>query len=210
LSTGVGILWTLIRYFCHTDPDGQRADFCARYAEAFLAIGERVRIIPVEFAQQGERWKGLSPQFTTPLSGDYVNVVCAHPFWWTRLFTVGVRNVLITQDSPESALLQSRMVPASAKIAAGVKVDIIDGEAVDYEVFALPNEQPDPRIVAIHYQAIVAPTPEIGTAWRAVVDDAITQVDNGEASDHDTCQVVVVGVDLAERANALRKVLALG
>jgi hypothetical protein len=199
----------LIRYFCHTDSDGQRADFCARYAEAFLAIGERVRIIPVEFAQQGERWRDLKPQFTTPLSGDYTNVVCAHPFWWSRLFTVGVRNILITWNDPESARLQSLTVPASAKVAAGVKTDVIDGEAVDYEVFHLPHEQPDPRMIAVRYQAIVVPTPEIGAAWQMIVDEMATQVDNGEADDHDTCQVVVVGVDLAERARALRKVLAI-
>lgn len=200
----------MIRYFCHVDSDGQRADFCARYAEAFLALGERLRIIPVEFAQSGERWRHLRAHWVTPLSGDYVNVVCAAPFWWGRLYTVGVKNLLITWLPPEGAVLQAKTVPASAKMASGTKRDVVDGQAVDYEVFEVPHELPDPRAIALRYQAIVVPTAEIAAAWQQVIDDSTTQVDHGEETETSVCQVVVVGVDLAERAQALRRVLAIG
>jgi len=206
----VGILCTtVIRYFCHVDPDGPRADFCARYAEAFLAIGERIRIIPVEFAQSGDRWKHLRPHWVTPLSGAYANVVCAEPFWWGRLYTVGVKNLLVTWLTPEQASLEGKHVPVSASMASGTKRQVVDGKVDSYELFEVPHELPDPRTVALRYQAIVVPTEEIARAWQEVVDESTTQVDHGEEAETPVCQVVVVGVDLAQRAQALRRVLAV-
>lgn len=224
MSTGVGILWVrVIRYFCHTDASGSRADFCARYAEAFLALGETVRIISVEHAQPGEpvvdartgkivhqnRWKALRSHFLTPVSGDYVNVVASHPFWWSRLYTVGIRNVLVTWESPESARLQIKTVPASAKQAAGVRQSVFEGQVSEVEVMEIPHELPDPTHVATRYDAIVVPTEDLRQKWQQVIDDAVTQIDLGEESDAPPCQVVMVGLDLAERASDLRRVLAI-
>ena len=199
----------MIRYFCHVDSDGKRADFCARYAEAFLAVGERIRIIPVEFAQSGDRWKHLRQHWVTPLSGNYVNVVCSMPFWWSRLYTVGVKNLLITWLPPDQAAAAAKQIPASAQMASGTKQQVVDGQVDSYELFEVPHEQPDPRTIALRYQAIVVPTEEIAKAWQEVIDESTTQVDHGEEAETPVCQVVVVGVDLAQRAQALRKVLAV-
>jgi hypothetical protein len=198
----------VIRYFCHTDPSGPRADFAIRYAEAMIAIGETVRIIPVEFVQSGPRWAHLQHHLTTPIVPPYVNVVSTHPFWWGRLFTVGVKNVLITYETPESAFAMAQEVPASAKMAAGKKRNIVGGAHNDYEVFEIPPDRPDPRIVAARYAALVAPSEAIASAWQAWFDEIATHADDSQGDGGAICQVVVVGVDLAERAQTLRNVVA--
>lgn len=212
----------MIRYFCHTDASGSRADFCARYAESFLALGETLRIVSVEHAQPSHaivdpltkkviaenRWKKLRQHFMTPVSGDFVNVIASHPFWWSRLYTVGIRNVLVTWESPESARFQMQTVPASAKAASGVRQSVFEGQVSEVEVMEIPHELPDPVRVASRYDAIVVPTDDLRQKWQQVIDDSITQVDQGEESDSPVCQVVMVGLDLAERASDLRRVLA--
>jgi hypothetical protein len=94
-------------------------------------------------------------------------------------------------------------------MASGTKQQIVDGQIDSYELFEVPHEQPDPRTVALRYQAIVVPTEEIAKAWQDVIDESTTQVDRGEEAEAPVCQVVVVGVDLAQRAQSLRRVLAV-
>ena len=207
----------MIRYYCHTDAHGPRADLCARYAEAFVAIGETVRVIPVEQVHASatppgveHRWKHLRSLFLTPVSGNFVNVICSHPFWWSRLFTVGVRNVLVTLETPSSALALHSQVPSSAQMAAGPKTDLVDGEKHTFEVFEIPHELPDPRTVALRFDAIVTPKQAVAEEWQSLIDGATTLVDNGEECERVPCQVFVVGLDLAERAQALRKAVAIG
>lgn len=207
----------MIRYFCHADAYGPRADLCARYAEAFVALGYRTRVIPVEMVHASSvppgmehRWKYLQPLFSEPVTIPYTNVICSHPFWWSRLFTVGVRNVLITGETPESAAEIAQQVPASARRASGTKSQVVNGQAVDFELMEVPHEPPDPCAIAGRFDSIVVPSAEIRQRWQTVIDEVTTQVDCGEASDRGVCQVVVIGLDLAERAQALRKVLADG
>lgn len=221
----------MIRYYCHTDADGPRADFCARYAEAFVAMSCRLRILPVEIpapalalqyvdpkaaarrAPSPNRWLRLRPFFVTPVNEPFVNVVCSDPFWWARLYTVGVRNVLITGETPRSIEAIKGSVPASARMAAGERSEVVNGEKVDFALLEMPPTLPDPRDAAIRYSAIVVPSEEVAAAWRALIDDQQTrEMDTVESSAQapDVCQVVVVGLDLAERVQVLKTVMAVG
>ncbi len=198
---------SVIRYFCHTDLAGPRADFCAGYAEVFLALGYAIRIIPVEMADFTQisaqsRWAKLRMQFATPVSPPYVNVVCAHPFWWGRHFTVGVRNLLITGDHPDQIRVLARTAPRSA-------VRLAQGTHAEEAVTGAPEgtgehdlRPADPFAIAMRYHAIIVPTPELVAPWADVIDQQIRQ---SGLEDRSVSQVVVVGLDLAERAQALRR-----
>lgn len=195
----------MIRYFCHTDAAGPRAEFCISYAEAFLALGFPLRILPVEFVQSGTAWAKLRRYFTTVLAHPFVNVVNTHPFWWGRFYTVGVRNVLVTGDHPDAVEKMAAVIPASAQMAAGPRRQVVNGEVHEMELFEIPHERPSPLAVAAKYNAIVVPTAELVAPWAEVIDQYVRATGN----DRDLCQISVVGVDLAERATALRRVLAL-
>lgn len=182
----------MIRFFCHTDRDGARSELGRRYAETFVALHMDLRILPVEFQQMdgNPRWAPLQRYFTTPHRNSYVNVVCSHPFWWFRYYTIGVRNVLITDEHPDRL---GNEIPASAKQAAGVKREVIQGRVIEFETFDMPKDPPRASEVALHYDAIVVPTDDLAAAWRGA----------------GARQVVVIGLDLAERARDLEEVLGL-
>ena len=211
----------MIRYFCHTDPSGPRGDFCARYAEAFVALAFKLRVIPVEVPRMAiadeyqpavlpapskpsaHRWLRLQSHLRTPVNEPYVNVVCSDPFWWGRLFTVGVKNVLIVQTTP--AQVAEVSVPDSAKIASQPRREIINGQVVEFQTFEMPHDAPDPRDAAIRYDTIIVPSREIAAAWQELIDEQSTAED--ERGPRGVCQVVVIGVELADHVQRLRSVL---
>jgi hypothetical protein len=223
----------MIRYFCHTDAAGPRADFCARYAEAFVALAYKLRVIPVEIpapalakhypsatAQQllhharqaapPHRWLRLQHLLRTPVNEPYVNVVCSDPFWWARLYTVGVKNVLITGETPASIERIKDAVPVSAAAAAAPRREVVNGQMVEFSLLEMPPTLPDPRDAAVKYAVIMVPSEEVAAAWRALLDEQITvEIDPGDTSaPRDSCQVLVVGLDLAAQAEVLRSALA--
>lgn len=216
----------MIRYFCHTDPSGPRGDFCARYAEAFVAMAFKLRVIPVEVPRMAlsdeyqpavlpapakpttHRWLRLQSYLRTPINEPYVNVVCADPFWWGRLYTVGVKNVLITQASPEQVAAARDKIPDAAQLASQPRREVINGQVVEFQTFEVPRDAPDPRDAAIRYDTIVVPTDELAAAWRALIDEQATVDD--EIGPRGVCQVVVIGLDLPDRLQSLRAVFASG
>src|SRR6185436_18144037 len=114
----------MIRFFCHAEPTGARAELARRYAEAFVALKLRLRIIPVEFVQPSTSWAHLQTYFLTAEQRPYTNVVCTDPWWWFRYYTVGTRNVLITDQHPAIAAPDA---PSSIKVAAGTKREVFQG-----------------------------------------------------------------------------------
>lgn len=195
----------MIRFFCHVEPAGRRSELARQYAEAFVAIGRDVRVIPVEPAGLDDieiapgvwkphPWARHEALLRTPIGIRYVNVVCAHPFWWFRYYTVGCRNVLITDERPEHAEGARDQVPPAVRARLGVQREVVNGRPVEFEAFELPEQRPSPSEVAVKYDAIVVPTAELADAWRAA------------GARH----VAVIGIDLAERANDLLEVLGAG
>lgn len=110
-----------IRYFARTDEsDVGRA--AADYCDALVATGIPVRLVSTKLAElqldgRGrtssiwDRHRGL---LTTPMAGDYANVVCGDPADWMRFYTGGVKNVLLfcehnlKRATPELAAAASR------------------------------------------------------------------------------------------------------
>lgn len=94
----------MIRYFCHTDEEGEAADLSLAYVRAFRALGVRVRLLSgsghVELHDEEGRWSTHRELFMTPMTSPFVNVVCGDQKAAGRYYTVGVRNILITHDGP--------------------------------------------------------------------------------------------------------------
>lgn len=124
----------MIRFFALCSHEGEISELGIRFCDALVATGLTVRVISVEIAEiwdakserrdrrtgkvivparPAARWAKHRALFATPVVGDYINCVCTHGNHWSRLYTVGVRNVLITKDLPSrpGELYQQVIVP---------------------------------------------------------------------------------------------------
>jgi hypothetical protein len=144
----------MLRYFCHTAETGAVSDLGVAYLDAFLALGLRVRLMsgsgPVDMITENGRWTRRRALFMTPMTAPFVNVVCIGPSSIDvkippmqlggevvvdrspaigRLYTVGLRNVLITDEPPgepryvAAALRYEAMIVPSA--ARGVEWELV-------------------------------------------------------------------------------------
>lgn len=150
----------LVRYFCSVD-DTACGKLSLAYADAFSGMGLTVRIIATRMGALAERttdgapWHRHRAAFLTPILGQYINVVCGDPSDWKRLYTVGVKNVLITDKAP----------PRDEK-AVGLRVPIMSKEGQMLELAKLGDDELAIE-VALKYQTIIVPTEEISTRWEA-------------------------------------------
>lgn len=147
----------IVRYWCSIDdtPMGARS---LAYADALVAMGLTVRIIATRMGALQERTKDGAPWgrhrklFLTPMLGPYVNVVCGEPDDWKRLYTVGVKNVLIAGDPP-----------SGTEKAKGLQINL--GRPGERDVVKLGDDELA-REVALKYQVIIVPTEEISSRWN--------------------------------------------
>jgi hypothetical protein len=123
----------VIRYFAHATDEGDLSALGFAYCDALVGAGHTVRVIAVELAdlwdehngKPAARWTKHRTLFAVPVIAPYVNVVCAAEYHWNRLYTVGVRNVLITASRPTPAARHYEHVivptPEAAKVWGGVR-----------------------------------------------------------------------------------------
>jgi hypothetical protein len=145
----------IVRYWCSIDdtPMGARS---LAYADAFAGMGLVVRIIATRMAalqertQDGSPWSRHRAAFLTPIVGSFINVVCGEPDDWKRLYTVGVKNVLIAGEPPQGDA-----------IARGFQYKVDDRKN---ETLRLGTDELA-RAVALKYQVIIVPTEEISQRW---------------------------------------------
>lgn len=156
----------LVRYFCSIDdtPTGKTS---LAYADAFAGMGLSVRIIATrmgalaEQTKPGRPWERHRGSFLTPILSSYINVVCGDPSDWKRLYTVGVKNVLITGEAP----------PTTER-AIALRVPIVGRDGRREELAQLePDELA--REVALKYQVVIVPTEEISSQWKEIGAHAI-------------------------------------
>lgn len=104
----------MIRLFVHAHETGDVSALGLAYTDALVAAKLPLRVIAIEPL---ELWDEVPPRagrpgkpahpwsrhrqlFAVPITGGYINVVCSMPHHWSRLYTVGVRNVLLTDQPP--------------------------------------------------------------------------------------------------------------
>lgn len=173
----------MIRYFCSID-DTPAGRVSLAYANAFSAMGLSVRIIATRMgalAQQtadGAPWHHHRAAFLAPILGAYVNVVCGDASDWHRLYTVGVKNVLIAGEPPPE------LEPVRA-----MRVPVLDKAGHVIEQAKLGDDDLA-RTVALKYQVIIVPDEEISSHWKALGGNAI-----------------VIPMDLGQHALELRSAL---
>lgn len=152
----------LIRYFCSID-DSKVGKTSLAYADAFASMGLSLRIIATrmgalaEQTRPGKPWERHRGAFLTPILGEYVNVVCGDPSDWKRVYTVGVKNVLITDQPP----------PTREQLALSLRVPVIGRTGKTEELAELEADELAVT-VALKYQVIIVPTEEISSAWKAI------------------------------------------
>lgn len=68
--------------------------------KAFAEDGIVVRILPIGMIHFGTspEWQEFGLSFLTPVTDDYVNVVCGEPDDFEKLLTAGVVNIAVTPD----------------------------------------------------------------------------------------------------------------
>ncbi len=99
-----------IRYFARTD-ETEIGRAAVAYCKALIATGMPIRLVSAGLAevQLDERgrsssiWSPHRDLLTTPMDGDYVNVVCGNVADWGRFHTVGVTNALLLAYANVSA-----------------------------------------------------------------------------------------------------------
>lgn len=156
-----------VRYWCSID-DTPLGKTSLAYADTFAGMGFPVRLIATQMgalAQQtmpGKPWERHRGAFLTPVNGTFVNVVCGRPDDWKRLYTVGVKNVLIATSEP----------PTPEQTANPLAVPVIGRHGEMLEVAKLGDVE-IAREVALKYQVIIVPTEEISSAWKAIGGNAV-------------------------------------
>ncbi len=100
----------MLRFFCVTDDQTPVGKVAVAFADAFDTIGLPFRVVSIgPMSTTGvmgsgvwsQRWRAHGERFLTPIMGTYTNIVCGTGHDWKNLYTVGVRNVLITGDPPD-------------------------------------------------------------------------------------------------------------
>ncbi len=134
----------MIRYFAETD-DSNYGRLALEYLKALLRLAP-VRALSVSMPGAMSRsWDAYYGLFMTSMGAPYVNVVCCHPRRWvwanriqaplrgggfepidstTELYTVGVRNVLLTSGPPSGA--PPRHLPSAlSQVAAARRYEAV-------------------------------------------------------------------------------------
>jgi hypothetical protein len=98
-----------IRFFCSADASALGL-LALTYTDAMVSVGFPVRLVARHAAalhtlaqgdKKGVGWVRHRGLFLTPIDGKiYTNVVCGDPIDHRRLYTVGVKNVLLTAYPP--------------------------------------------------------------------------------------------------------------
>lgn len=173
-----------IRYLAATDasPIGVLA---LEYLKGLLRIGQ-VRVGSLSGGLQGP-WESYFPLLATAMDGDYVNVVCCDPSRWTwvqevpmptrlpngdlvvsaevatgrqELYTVGVHNVLLTNESYHPANPRTRYAAAAALRYEEIVVSserILHGWVLARSVQRRPHLLPVPITVPNALRRVVLP-----------------------------------------------------
>lgn len=95
-----------IRYFARTD-ETDLGRVAAMYCDALVATGTPVRLVSTRVAElqldgrgrSHSQWSRHRALLTTPMDGDYVNVVCSEVADWPRYVTAGVSNALLITET---------------------------------------------------------------------------------------------------------------
>lgn len=112
----------MIRLFAHATDTGDTSALALAYVDALVAAKVPLRVISTEIlelwdeevarrdasgrivvaARAAHRWLRHRRLFVVPVIAPYINAVCTTPAHWGRLYTVGVRNVLLTDHPPNA------------------------------------------------------------------------------------------------------------
>jgi hypothetical protein len=153
-----------IRYFAHTD-DSDLGLVAAAYCDALVATGAPVRVVSTRVAElqfdkrgrSSSAWDRHRDLLITPMTGDYVNVVCGNPTDWARFHTRGVTNALLFASQNMDMVNDSM----------GVALDLTGAVALYGLAYAPSSEVAGivERVTA--YRPIVVPlgTPDAGGAF---------------------------------------------
>ena len=86
----------MIRFFCRP------TELALSCVKAFHDMHWMVRILPIgaiDFTgRDAITWNKYSSMFVTPMTDDYVNVVCCEEDGFAKLLTAGVINIAVTPD----------------------------------------------------------------------------------------------------------------
>lgn len=122
-----------IRYFASTDlhESTELGAAALAWTSFMLALDVPIRLVSarVTYVDLGTKssWKAHRDLLLTPMEGPFVNVVCAEPEHWGRLWTANRRNVLLANSWPhvvDNIILKAArcydalVVPAEIDIAA--------------------------------------------------------------------------------------------
>lgn len=153
----------IIRFFCSFD-DSPLGKTSLAYADAFAGMNLTMRLLATRVGLLGQlapAWARHQHALLTPMIGAFINVVCGTASDWKRLYTVGVKNILITEEKPPQAEV------ASAQVLPIPNLHTRKDELVTIGADELARE------VALKYQTIIVPTEEISLAWHAIGGNAI-------------------------------------
>lgn len=156
----------MVRFWAHCDSSPLSA-LAFRWVQAIHRVGVAIRVLAIELADFGGPWSSVRPLFHTPITptGPYINVVCATQLHWGRLWTAGVRNVLIT----DVASLEAIADPYNALI---VRRELVGG--IDWSArWRLPKEL-TPADMRLHCQDPDAATAE--DVQRVIVGDRSDEI----------------------------------
>lgn len=152
-----------IRYFARTD-ETEIGRAAVAYCKALIATGMPVRLVSAGLAevQLDERgrsssiWSPHRDLLTTPMDGDYVNVVCGNVADWGRFHTVGVTNALLLAYAN-----------VSAQNAPRFQMALLDAVARYDVVYAPTSDLAGIAEGATGLRPIVVPlgTPDAGSAF---------------------------------------------
>jgi hypothetical protein len=92
----------MVRFLCTVADHGPIADLALAFVDAFLDLGCQVRLLctNVFHVDDTSRWVRHRPLLMTPMTSPFVNVVCTEARNIAGLYTVGVKNILLTCDGP--------------------------------------------------------------------------------------------------------------
>jgi hypothetical protein len=151
-----------LRYMAATD--GSPASSVAwEYLCLFMRIHPRIRVASVSAGGMRGRWEMAMPLLSTPMVGPFVNVVCCDPSRWTWVQTCSMPN-------PDGS--SSDAVARMGLYTVGVKNVLIVHTA---------QVSPEQRQAALAYEAIVAPSEEVASAWLPACTHVITPTDGDRA-----------------------------
>lgn len=151
-----------VRFFCPTS-DVSHLGFGPTYLDMLLQMGATVRVISTRmFAGDAPYWAQRRHLFLTPITiPNPVNVVVGEPSDWKRLWTVGLRNVLIAPHAP----------PPADEVCGDITVRATRLDEHGRKIVETHyTESSFARTAAARYQVVITPTTDHADLWRRALE----------------------------------------